>query len=341
MTDRLLDLHDALLFDLDGTVYRGGTPTPYAGRVIAEARELGVAIRYVTNNASRGPQEVADALTAMGVDASATEVSTSAQAAALVLADLVPTGARVLVLGAAALAAEVSAVDRVAVPTSEGAGDRVDAVVQGLSRDLGWRDLAEACVAIRGGAVWIACNDDKTLPDERGLLPGNGAMVTALRAATGREPVVAGKPKRPLMDESVRAAGGERPLVIGDLLTTDIAGANEVGLPSLFVLSGVSTAVDLLAAPPALRPTHLGADLTALTEPADRLRIAGQPDWRVTSSDDGLVLHANGGAGAEDHLAALRALCAAHYAARAGSVDVRPDGAAAAAALTRLGLAIG
>lgn len=340
MTDRLLDLHDALLFDLDGTVYRGGTPTPHAGRVIAEARELGVAIRYVTNNASRGPGEVADALTAMGVGASAAEVSTSAQAAATVLADLVPAGARVLVLGTAALAAEVGAVGRVAVPTAEGSGDRVDAVVQGLSRDLGWRDLAEACVAIRGGAVWIACNDDRTLPDERGLLPGNGAMVTALRAATGREPVVAGKPKRPLMDESVRAAGGERPLVVGDLLTTDIAGANEVGLPSLFVLSGVSTAVDLLAAPPALRPTHLGADLTALTEPAEALRIAAQPDWRVTSTDEGLVLHATT-TGGDGHLAALRALCAAHHAALGGPVDVRPDGAAAAAALIRLGLAIG
>jgi hypothetical protein len=136
------------------------------------------------------------------------------------------------------------------------------------------------------------------LPTERGLLPGNGSMVAALRTATGGEPLVAGKPATPLITRA--AADADNALVIGDRLDTDIAGAINAGLDSLLVLSGGNTAADVYQADD--RPTYIAEDVAALTEPADRLRVAPQEGWRL----DGDTVHSDGG----DPLALLRTLCA-------------------------------
>ncbi|GAB3472447.1 HAD-IIA family hydrolase [Actinophytocola sediminis] len=317
----LLDRYDAVLLDLDGTVYRGEQAIDAAPAAVEAAHLAKVTVRFVTNNASRGPDEVARHLTDIGIPSVAHEVSTSAQAAAKVLADNV-TGT-VLVVGSPALEREVELVD---LPRTRTAGDDVVAVVQGLSRDLGWRDLAEACVALNAGAFWVACNVDPTLPTERGQLPGNGSLVAALRTATGREPVVAGKPAAPLMAEAVRSAGTDNALAVGDRLDTDIDGAVAAGLDSLLVLSGVTTASDLLAA--RTKPTYLAADVAALSEPADRLAIGAQPDWQIA---DGTVTHR--GPGEPDPMSLLRAL-----AAEAPGHRARPGDAAARAALAHLGL---
>lgn len=335
MSDRLLDSYDALLLDLDGTVYRGGHAVPGAPEAVEAAHRAGVTVRFVTNNAMRGPAEVAEHLSALGIPAAPTEVSTSAQAAAAVLADRVPAGATIVVVGTEALADEVAAVGL--RPVREADGD-VAAVVQGLSKDVGWGDLAEACVAIRAGALWVACNIDPTLPTERGELPGNGALVAALRAATGREPVVAGKPERPLMDQSVRSAGAQRPLVVGDRLDTDIAGAAAARLDAMLVLTGVSTAADLLTAGP--RPRYVAASLTDLTRPATELEIAAQPDWRVAANGRALTVAWRGAGSRPDPLGLLRALCAAHE--RPNGVqapDILAADDTASAALAELGLA--
>lgn len=222
MSATLLERHDVVLLDLDGTVYRGGELIDSAGASIRQVRRHSVALRYVTNNASSPAEAVAERLAGMGLPTEPFEVSTSAQAAAAVLAENVPAGSKVLVVGTEALASEVRA--RGLVPVSS-RGEGPDAVVQGHSPETGWQRLAEACLAIRDGALWIACNGDVTLPSERGELPGNGAMVAALRAATGTEPRFAGKPRRPLLDRAVSSANGRAPLVVGDRLDTDIAGA--------------------------------------------------------------------------------------------------------------------
>src|SRR6185437_12261520 len=146
---------------------------------------------FVTNNASRGADEVAAHLRELGFTASGEDVVTSAQSAAHLLADQLPSGSRVLIVGTEALSDEIAAVGLHPVRSFD---DRPDAVVQGLSMAIGWADLAEAALAIRAGAVWVAANVDKTLPTERGLLPGNGSLVAALQAATESEPQVAGKP---------------------------------------------------------------------------------------------------------------------------------------------------
>ncbi|RAS65456.1 HAD superfamily hydrolase (TIGR01457 family) [Lentzea atacamensis] len=260
MSETLVDRYDALLIDLDGTVYRGSEAVPGAAEAVAAARSKGVGIRYVTNNASRSPQAVADHLVELGFDTSVDEVSTSAQAGAAMLAERLPKRSTVLVLGTKALEAEVFKRGLIPTDTAEGAV----AVLQGLSMDLGWRELAEAAVAIRGGALWVACNVDATLPTERGLLPGNGSLVAALKTATGQEPLVAGKPATPLLQQAAKELQANRPLVIGDRLDTDILGAVNAGMDSLLVLTGVSTDEEAQALPEDQRPTYVGADLSVL-----------------------------------------------------------------------------
>ncbi|MFS8096083.1 HAD-IIA family hydrolase [Lentzea alba] len=260
MSETLVDRYDALLIDLDGTVYRGKEAVPGAAEEIAKARAKGLGIRFVTNNASRSPQAVADHLVELGFDTSIDEVSTSAQAGAAMLAERLPARTEVLVLGTKALEAEV--LKRGLIPVNEAEGAK--AVLQGLSMDLGWRELAEAAVAIRNGALWVACNVDATLPTERGLLPGNGSLVAALKTATDSEPLVAGKPATPLLEQAAKELGANRPLVIGDRLDTDILGAVNAGMDSLLVLTGVSTEQEAQALPEDQRPTYVGADLSVL-----------------------------------------------------------------------------
>ncbi|WP_158889115.1 HAD-IIA family hydrolase [Amycolatopsis anabasis] len=329
MSDSLLAVHDAVLLDLDGTVYHGTRSIPGVAEVIRAAREA-TAVRYVTNNASKAPGEVAAHLAALGIDADPHEVNTSAQAAAKVLAERLPAGAVVLVVGTASLEAEVRAVG---LRPTRAVSDEVAAVVQGHSPETGWADLAEACLAIRGGALWVATNVDATLPSERGLLPGNGSMVTALRAATEREPVVAGKPARPLFETAAESAGANKPLVVGDRLDTDIAGAVAAELDALVVLTGVATPAQLLAAGADRRPKYLSADLTSLTEPADLLEIGPQEGWQVRVADGGLTVSVRGGG---DALGLLRALCGPAW--ESGVTTVRAADEAARAALTELSL---
>lgn len=276
----LLDEYDALLFDLDGTIYRGEEPVPGADRAVDAAHEKGVRVRFVTNNASRGPDEVASHLTDIGIRATPDEVSTSSQAGAAVLADKLQAGALVLVVGSEALVHEVELRGLI---TTRRHSDGVQAVVQGLNKDTSWWDLAEACIAIRAGALWVACNVDPTLPTERGPLPGNGSLVAALRTATSTDPIVAGKPATPLLDEASRSANASKPLVIGDRLDTDIAGAVAAGLDSLLVLSGVSTAQDLLDAPEDMRPTYVGHDVEAVCQ--DGVRLDPSEGWAATVRD--------------------------------------------------------
>jgi HAD superfamily hydrolase (TIGR01450 family) len=293
--------HDCLLVDLDGTVFTGHEPTPGAVDTLAAvtARTL-----YVTNNASRTPDEVAQHLRAMGFDAKGGDVVTSAQSAARLLAERLPPGARVLVVGTEALAAEVNNVGLKPVRLWD---DDPVGVVQGHSPETAWPHLAEAALAIRGGAFWVAANVDKTLPSERGLLPGNGSMVAALMTATDREPKVAGKPQPTLLNDALSRGDFHSPLVVGDRLDTDIAGANAAGLPSLLVLSGVSTAEDAIRAKVGERPNYIAADLRSLYSSADALRVGPHPAWRITIGADTVTVH-NTGSEPRDPLTVVRAL---------------------------------
>jgi glycerol-1-phosphatase len=301
--------HDCLLLDLDGTVFRGHEATVGAVETLAtiQARTL-----YVTNNASRGPTEVAEHLRAMGFAAKPDDVVTSAQSAANLLADQLRSGSIVLVVGTEALAAEVQ---RVGLKPVRRSSDGPVAVVQGHSPQTGWPDLAEAALAIREGALWVAANVDLTLPSERGLLPGNGSMVAALRAATDREPQVAGKPQPLLLTDALARGNFHTPLVVGDRLDTDIAGANAARLPSLLVLTGVSTADDLIRAAARERPRYVAADLRSLDAPAESVRVGTHPAWRIDIDESTVVVHSRG-RDADDPLSVVRATAHAVWNAR-------------------------
>ena len=308
--------HDCLLLDLDGTVFRGHEATDGAVDTLAT---VGARTLYVTNNASRGPAEVAQHLHALGFAAAPDDVVTSAQSAAKLLADQLRPGAIVLVVGTDALAAEIS---NVGLKPVRQWSDGPVAVVQGHNPQTAWPDLAEAALAIRSGALWVAANIDLTLPSERGLLPGNGSMVAALRAATDREPQVAGKPQPTLLYDALARGQFRAPLVVGDRLDTDIAGANAAGLPSLLVLTGVSTAADMIRAPDGARPDYVAADLRSLSARPEVLRIGPHAAWHIDVGAQGAVVHSTG-QDAEDPLAVVRATASAVW-------DAGLDGAAVA-----------
>lgn len=302
--------HDCLLLDLDGTVFRGHEPTTGAVESLAG---LDARLLYVTNNASRAPEQVAGHLRELGFVASADDVVTSAQSAAHLLAGRLATGSAVLVVGTDALAGEVSNAGLKPVRMFD---DGPVAVVQGHSPSTAWPDLAEAALAIRAGALWVAANVDLTLPSERGLLPGNGSMVAALRAATGQEPLVAGKPQPTLMHDALSRGTFTAPLVVGDRLDTDIAGAVAAGLPSLMVLTGVSTASEAVHAVPAERPGYLAPDLRGLHAAPESLRIGAHPAWRIDVDTTTVTVHATGQDPA-DELSVVRATAHAIWTAEA------------------------
>jgi HAD superfamily hydrolase (TIGR01450 family) len=260
----VIDGYDAALFDLDGVVYLGPVTVPGAAEGIAALRERGTRIGFVTNNAARPPAAVAAHLVELGISATSADVVTSAQAGAHLVLNRFGRGARVLAVGGEGVAAALAELGLVAVRSAD---DQPVAVLQGYGFDLTWQQLNEAAVAIHRGAHWVATNTDPTRPTDRGLVPGNGAAVAAVAMAVTDTPEVAGKPYRPLLDDTVARLGAQRPVFVGDRLDTDIAGARNSGLDSMLVLSGSHRAADLLAAAPAERPTHLGLDLRALLQP--------------------------------------------------------------------------
>lgn len=260
----LAEQFDVALLDLDGVVYVGPAAVPGAREHLLQAQASGMRLAYVTNNASRTPETVAAHLRELGFPAPPESVVTSAQAAARVMAGLVPAGSPVLVVGGAGL--RQALLERELRPVSS-LDDEPVAVVQGFSPDIGWALLAEGAYALERGLPWVASNTDLTIPTPRGRAPGNGTLVEVLRLATGRTPVVAGKPEPPMHAEAVARTGSSAPLVVGDRLDTDIEGANRAGVPSLLVFTGVTDPVDLVLAPSELRPSFVAHDLAGLHQP--------------------------------------------------------------------------
>jgi glycerol-1-phosphatase len=311
--------YDVALLDLDGVVYVGPEAVPGVPEALAAARAAGMRLGFVTNNASRTPEEVAGHLTALDVPARAPEVITSSQAAATVVAQRLGAGARVLPVGGPGVAAALRAAGLTVVTD---AGEEPLAVVQGYGRDVGWTELAEAVVAVRNGAEHVATNADATIPSPRGPLPGNGALVGVVSAVTGRRPLVTGKPDPAMHAECVRRTGARRPLVVGDRLDTDVEGGRRAGAATLLVLTGVTDPATLLAAGPDQRPDLLAPDAAGLltTHPAV---VADDGGWRCgawsarSGAGDGplrLGRHVTGAAAGADGLDGLRALCVAHWA---------------------------
>lgn len=334
----LIKGYDGIVCDLDGVVYRGQDAVPHAVQSLLSALSGGVRVVYATNNASRAPDQVAAHLDALGLPGPGSRVVTSSQAGAHYVAERFPRGSRVLAVGGQGVSFALQEVGLVPVSAQAGsADDPVVAVLQGYGEKVAWPDLAEAAYAVQAGALWVATNSDSTLPTERGMAPGNGALVGAVRQAVAVDPVVVGKPHTPLYDLSVSVlgTGTDRTLAIGDRLDTDIRGAVAAGIDSLFVFGGVNGWVDVAGADRAARPRYVATDLRSLhsayAEPVQDLDdhsmwVCGEARARVSAQGE-LVLTQSGELN-ERMRASLMALWGAGD-AQSGPVDpARGDGAA-------------
>jgi glycerol-1-phosphatase len=313
-----LDGVDVLLADLDGVVYAGAEALPYAVESINRAQQT-LRVGYITNNASRTDVSVAAHLSDLGLRVTADDVVTSPQAAIVLLADLIPAGSTVLVVGGDGL---TSVVEAAGFTVTRSAEDAPAAVIQGFAPTVAWTDLAEAAFALRApkgveGIPWVATNTDWTIPQARGTAPGNGTLVSAVHTAVGRLPVVAGKPERAIFDAAAARFGASSPLFLGDRLDTDILGARRAGMASALVLTGIDGPKQVLAADADSRPTFLLGDLRELFEPyptpveaadqatGDRLFQSGRSVVRLAGT--AVLVDAEG----DSDIDLLRAGCAA------------------------------
>jgi HAD superfamily hydrolase (TIGR01450 family) len=287
--DKLWSAYDVAMLDLDGVVYIGPDAVPGVPDRLGEASEAGLHLAYVTNNASRTPQSVAEHLRRLGIPVDDSDVVTGAQAAARLLAERLDEGSPVFVIGGEGL--EVALAEQGLKPVQDRDADP-QAVASGYSGELRWSTVVAGALLVRDGLLWVASNTDMTVPTPHGAGPGNGVLVDVVARFAGRQPVVAGKPEPPLFEETLRRVGGSHPLVVGDRLDTDIEGANRTGYDSLLVMTGVTGLAELVAARPDQRPTYLAADLGALG------RAQQEPDcsdgtvtcrgWRATVVDGAL-----------------------------------------------------
>ncbi|GAA5209511.1 HAD-IIA family hydrolase [Microbacterium kyungheense] len=270
-----LDGVDVVLADLDGVVYAGPGALPHAVESLNRARDQRT-IGYITNNAARTDASVAAHLTDLGLDTAPRDVVTSPQAAMRLLAERIAPGSAVLVVGGDGLVTEV---EKAGFVVTRSADDAPAAVVQGFAPEVGWTQLAEAAFALKtpeeeGGIPWVATNTDWTIPQSRGIAPGNGTLVSAVHTAVGRLATVAGKPEVPIFQEAVARFGARQPLFLGDRLDTDILGANRAGIASALVLTGVDRPKHVLAAPEGSRPTYILGDLRELHEPYPSVHVS-------------------------------------------------------------------
>lgn len=321
----LLTDYDALLLDLDGTVWEGGRAIP---RAVETLTGTDLPKIYITNNASRAPEDVAQRLHGIGLSVTDSDVLTSAQAAIELAAAELSAGSAVLVLGTASFR-ELAAKAGFRVVDSADADPA--AVLQGHNPETGWAQLSEAALAIRAGARFIASNLDSSLPSERGLLVGNGSMVAAVTSATGVVPVAAGKPGPAMFHSAAGHLGATKPLAVGDRLDTDIEGGNAAGMDTFQVLTGVSGPLALLRAPKAQRPTFIADSMADLVgEPAG---LRPGPQGGFNARIDGAELVVSGGNPGASPTEALRTALEVVWQAAETVATIRGEGETAEGAV--------
>ena len=260
----LAEEYDCALLDLDGTAWSGDETIEHAAASVVEAREAGMASAFVTNNAMRTPQQVADKLNSMDFAATPDMIMTSAMDIAAIMAEELEAGSKVFVIGGAGLRLALEERGFVLVDSAD---DEPAAVVQGLDKKVDWALLSEGAFAIERGAAFFASNLDATLPIERGQALGNGSLVRAIQHATRKRPMIAGgKPEPGIYRRASELVGAQNPIAVGDRLETDIMGAVAAGVPALHVLTGVHQARDVIRAPRGQRPSYLAIDMRGLLE---------------------------------------------------------------------------
>ncbi len=235
---RLFPALKGVIADMDGVLWHDQTPLPGLHEFFDLLRAYDLPYMLVTNNSSRTPEQYAARLKKFGLDVGPEHILNSSLAAADYLAKQLSPGAWVYPIGGPGVSqALVSRGFRI----SE--GDIADYVVVGWDRQLTWAKLATATRLIYKGAGFLGTNPDLTFPTETGPVPGNGAQVAAVEAATNVQPVIAGKPAPELYHQALHRMGmaADNVLMIGDRLETDILGALRLGMKTALLFSGVTT----------------------------------------------------------------------------------------------------
>ncbi|MBM7825322.1 HAD superfamily hydrolase (TIGR01450 family) [Arcanobacterium pluranimalium] len=258
------------MLDLDGVCYLGAQPVPHAIETLNCLQADEKQLIYITNNSSRVPDSVAHQLNSLGLPTSPDQVLTSAQATARRVRKQFAASSDVLALGGEGV---FTALRDEGLNVVESADDDPVAVVQGWASTIGWKQLSEAVLAIKKGALHFATNLDATLPTERGETIGNGSFVAAVCNATGMPAVSSGKPEPFIYQAAQEMCNAGKPLAIGDRLDTDIKGANTSSIASMHVLTGVADARDVMYAKPAERPRYLAVDLRDLLKPYPEVEV--------------------------------------------------------------------
>ena len=263
----------ALIIDMDGVLWHGDQPMPGLRDFFQTLRDQQIPFILATNNARSTQDQYVIKLAQMGVEVSPNEILTSSMATALYLAEnFNPATTRIFVIGEEGARQPLTERGFTLTDLYELNDDKTnpnmgaDIVVCGMDQKLSWDKLATATLNIRAGAKFVGTNADTTLPTERGLTHGNGAILAALEAATGVTPIIIGKPE-PIIYQQALALLGVDPdhtIAIGDRLETDILGAVRTGIRSLMVLTGVSTEEDFNTTD--YRPTWVMHDIRAVTE---------------------------------------------------------------------------
>ena len=270
--EQLNNIH-ALIIDMDGVLWHGDRPVPGLIDFFHTLRKQQIPFILATNNASLTQKQYVAKLAQMGVSVDAKEVLTSSMATALYLAEHDnPTTTTVYVIGEAGAREPLieqgftlTELYELSDDSSDIPSRGADIVVCGKDETLTWDKLATATLNIRAGAKFIGTNADVTLPTERGLTHGNGAILAALHAATGVTPIIIGKPEPIIYQQALILLGVDPAgtIAIGDRLDTDILGAIRANLRSLMLLTGVSTEEDLKTS--AYQPTWVMPDLRTVT----------------------------------------------------------------------------
>lgn len=249
----------AVMFDMDGVLYRGVQALPGVNELLTFLVQHKIGYACITNNASRTQEQFAQKLQEMGIAVPAERIITSSLATSVWLRAQVPRGTTVFAIGMDGLR-DVLFSDGYFVEQPQ----NPEYVVVGADFEMTYAKLKTACLAIRAGSRFIGTNPDTTFPSEEGIIPGVGAFILALEAATSVKATIIGKPERAMFDAALQMLGipQEAAFVVGDRLDTDILGANRAGIRSAMVLTGVSTAEELTTSD--IQPDVVYADLPAL-----------------------------------------------------------------------------
>jgi 4-nitrophenyl phosphatase len=262
----------ALIIDMDGVLWHGDQALAGLVEFFQLLRDKQLPFILATNNAGMTQDEYVAKLARMGVTVAPSEILTSSMATALYLAQSHnPAETRVFVIGAEGarrplLEKGFTLTDLYEINTSEKPNAGADIVVCGLDKQISWDKLATATLNIRAGAKFVGTNADVTLPTERGITHGNGAILAAIQAATDVAPIVVGKPEPIMYQQAIALLGvdASQVVAIGDRLNTDILGAVNAGIRSLLVLTGISTREELATLDYA--PTWILEDIQEITE---------------------------------------------------------------------------